>query len=133
MSLGETDKIWWTRIIDWLKGNTSRQLIIFDYDDKFTASTPYDWLEKEDKIINKFIQFSGCNYNEIEVLRPRIHIAVHKNIFQMNLRKKEYNNNIAMKKAIEEAKYVANHIDEYRELISQANTYRDELTKATGS
>lgn len=86
MSLGETDKKWWTAILNWLKASSERQLIVFDYDESFSASVQMDWIEKEDSIIDILSKYASNNFN-IEDFRQRIHIAVHKNIFQMNLRK----------------------------------------------
>ncbi|MBQ2987430.1 MAG: hypothetical protein IJE23_08115 [Tyzzerella sp.] len=84
MALGETDKKWWNLLIKWLNGNSERQLVVYEYDNKYTTSTQFGWLEKEDLIINKLAQYSGVG-NDIEKLRSRIHIAIHKNIFSMRL------------------------------------------------
>lgn len=85
MSLGETDKDWWNKILTWLSKDGNRQLVIFVYDKQFSMSTQFDWIEKEDSIIDTLAQYpTNKNFN-VEDLRPRIHIAVHKNIFEMNL------------------------------------------------
>lgn len=84
MSLGETDKDWWNRVLIWLNANSSRQLVVFVYDKDFRMSTHLDWIEKEDAIIDRLAEFTNF---DIENLRPRIHIAVQKNIFEMNLRR----------------------------------------------
>lgn len=93
MSLGETDKLWWRRILDWLNASSDRHFVIFDYDEKFTRSSQFDWLEKEDSIIDKLAQYVKSGSMDIEQLRPQIHLAVHKNIFQMDLRKQESEEN----------------------------------------
>ncbi len=85
MSLGETDKYWWNKILAWLHNNPNRQLIIFDYDEHFTMSTQFDRIEKEDSIVDKLAEYNDNNIVNVEKLRSRIHIAVHKNIFQMKL------------------------------------------------
>ena len=51
MSLGETDRDWWNRVIAWLNGDSERQLVIFDFDPQYTASVPMNWLDKQDAII----------------------------------------------------------------------------------
>lgn len=97
MSLGETDKQWWNKILVWLHNNPNRQLIIFDYDEQYTMTTQFDRIEKEDAILDKLAEYNNNSTIAVEKLRPRIHIAVHKNIFQMNLRKKkEENNNVTL-------------------------------------
>ena len=85
MSLGATDKKWWNLLMQWLAGSSDRQLVLFEYDDKYTSTTPYGWLEKEDSIMDKLTQYNSNKGLTVENLRSRIHIAVHKNIFQMNL------------------------------------------------
>lgn len=86
MSLGATDKRWWERILRWLSGSAGRQLVIFDYDPEFNTSSQFDWIDKEDSIIDRLAGYVGDSQIDVEALRPRIHIAVHKNIFEKNLR-----------------------------------------------
>lgn len=86
MSLGQTDKKWWDMLMSWLNSNSEHQLILFEYDEKYSASTPFEWLDKEDCIIEKFADYRINKIIDVERLRSRIHIAIHKNIFQMNLR-----------------------------------------------
>jgi len=87
MSLGETDKDWWNRVLTWLNANSSRQLVIFVYDKDFRMSTHLDWIEKEDSIIDRLAEFPSDKKFDIESLRSRIHIAVQKNIFELDLRR----------------------------------------------
>ena len=89
MALGETDKDWWKLILRWLGAESNRQLIVFDYDDKYDESSQFDFLDKEDLIIDKFSEFVKEEKIDVESLRPRIHIAIHKNIFELNLSKEE--------------------------------------------
>ena len=46
-----------------------------------------NWLEKEDALIDKLSQYSTGV--DVEKLRSRIHIAVHKNIFEIDLAKQK--------------------------------------------
>lgn len=87
MSLGVTDKKWWHNILVWLNGANDRQLVIFDYDDKYSQSNQFSWLEKEDSIVDKLSQYTSAV--DVERMRSRIHIAVHKNIFAMDLANKK--------------------------------------------
>lgn len=88
MSLGVTDKKWWDLILSWLNGNAERQLVIFDYDEEYTPSTQFEWLEKEDYFIDKLIKYNTNTSVDVEKLRPRIHLAIHKNIFALDLAEK---------------------------------------------
>lgn len=89
MSLGETDKIWWNSIVKWLSIDTCHQLIIFVYDENYTSTSQFDKLDKEDSIIDLLNSYSLPEKLDVEVLRNRIHIAIHKNIFSVNLRKEK--------------------------------------------
>ena len=89
MALGETDKDWWKLVLRWLNSDSNRQLVVFDYDEDYNESTQFDFLLKEDSIIDKLAQYGEEEKINVETLRLRIHIAVHKNIFELNLRTKE--------------------------------------------
>jgi len=126
MALGETDKKWWDLLLQWLNGVSSRQLILFEYDDQFNANTPFDWLSKENCIIDKLSQYNQNTTLQVEKLRPRIHIAVHKNIFQINLpyKKDDEYGTMLEKIAIEQK------TNKYKELYSKVlsrSCYQDEL------
>ena len=86
MALGATDKCWWERVLQWLSASQGRQLVIFDYDPSFNTSSQFDWIDKEDSIIDKLAGYVKNVQIDVESLRSRIHIAVHKNIFEKSLR-----------------------------------------------
>ena len=88
MSLGSTDKKWWQLLLSWLSKNSSRQLIIFDYDDQYSLSNQFGWPLKEYAIIDKLTSFAEEPDKINEDITSRIHIAVHKNIFKMDLMKR---------------------------------------------
>lgn len=89
MSLGETDKKWWEQLLGWLSADGGRQLVIFIYDEKFTTTSQFDKLDKEDYIVDILNEYAQSEKVDVELLRDRIHIAIHKNIFSLNLRKDE--------------------------------------------
>lgn len=85
MSLGKTDKKWWDKLVCWLSASPNRQLVIFDYDEQYSASNQFDLLDKEDSIIKKLSMYCTNKTIQVDELRNRIHIAINKNIFQMDL------------------------------------------------
>lgn len=89
MSLGATDRCWWERILQWLNGEEERQLAIFDHDKNYIRSSQFDWIDKEDAIMEKLARYVPDVEMDIEKLRPRIHIAVNKDIFQLPSKKAE--------------------------------------------
>lgn len=130
MSLGATDRKWWDLLMQWLSGSNDRQLVLFDYDDKYSPTTPYGWLEKEDFIMDKLTNYNSNKGLTVENMRARIHIAVHKNIFQMNLQPKkddEYGTLMEKVNAMQEAaNFAIKHSDE----IAYVTEHAEELATA---
>lgn len=85
MSLGITDRDWWDRVITWLYSNSTRQLVIFIYDTQYSATSPMNWMDIEDKLIEQLSSYTKDTSISVDKLRNRIHIAIHKNIFTMPL------------------------------------------------
>lgn len=117
MALGATDKLWWGRVLTWLNGASERQLVIFDYDPDFVTASQFDWIDKEDAIIDRLAPYVSDSKIDVEKLRPRIHIAVHKNIFEMNLRKAEPSSPVA--EAAKAASAAIEYLSENKEALAQ--------------
>ena len=119
MSLGATDRKWWDLLMQWLKSNDYHHLVLFIYDKNYSSATPFGWLEKEDSIIDLFKQYVSNNGTSVDNMRSRIHIAVHKNIFQMNLMPKRNKN--------ESKIMLDNEITLMNQAIELPQKYRDEI------
>lgn len=89
MSLGYTDKIWWETIIKWLEKDSSRELIIYNCDKQFTASTHVNTILKRKDILNTLFLLAKDAKIIFEKIRPHIHISLNRNIFEMDLIKKD--------------------------------------------
>lgn len=126
MSLGETDKYWWNKVLVWLYNNPNRQLVIFDYDEYYTMSTQFERIEKEDSILDKLTEYNTNSIVNVEKLRSRIHIAVHKNIFQINLRREKVNESDVLKEEISTMSEIAKLTEQHRDEIELAHKYVDE-------
>lgn len=87
MSLGATDKKWWDLILQTMASNGRAQLIIYLYDEEYSPATSYDYMQREDAIIDRLSSYNSNKMTNIEDLRSRIHIAIHKNIFSINLKR----------------------------------------------
>lgn len=83
MSLGKTDKKWWNLILSWLRANSARQLVVFTCDKNYSTNDQFAWLDKENELIDKLAEYSGNV--DVETLRPRIHLSVNCNIFEMRI------------------------------------------------
>lgn len=84
MSLGETDLLWWKKIISWLNEAKDRHLIIFEHDDHFSRSSQFGWIRKMDSLIDKLQLYSKNTGIKVELLRDRIHLSLE-DIFELPL------------------------------------------------
>lgn len=127
MALGVTDQKWWDLLIRWLSNSSERQLIIFDYDNKYSTTTPFGWLDKVNGILDKFSQFNTNKSINVEDFRSRIHIAVHKNVFQMDLTAKDDGENGTLMDRIAAIEKETKLVAEHKELIAYMNEHAEEL------
>lgn len=88
MSLGKTDRLWWNKIIRWLNVNNARHLVVFIYDANFDPSSQFDFIDQEDALIDILKDYAATDKIDVESLRPRIHLAMNKNIFEIKLENK---------------------------------------------
>ena len=85
MSIGETDKKWWSYIGRWLINNEKHALVILKYDKKFNKRFPFNQNKFTDDVVNKFLDLSELNDKNREVVRPRVFVGMNHNVFSMNL------------------------------------------------
>ena len=87
VSLGDTDKMWWKYIGEWLKQSEYRILIIYNYNPKYKGGHPYEDNRYKNSIKDRFLTQA-----EVEVLdegvkkkiKERILIGINKNIFEFS-------------------------------------------------
>lgn len=130
MSLGATDRKWWDLLMRWLSENNNRQLVLFEYDDQYSPTTPYGWLEKEDVIMDKLISYNSHKGLIVENMRSRIHIAVHKNIFQMKLKIKKDDSDGNLKKKINTIPVTVDFALKHSDEFAFASQLADEISTA---
>ena len=91
MSIGETDKKWWEYIADWLSKSEKHALVILKYDRKYNKRFPFSQRKIIDTVMDNFLSLSGLNNNLMDKVRSRIYIGMNHNVFEMNLRKENSN------------------------------------------
>lgn len=78
MSLGESDASWWNTILQWLKADSSRHLIIYWYtDNPPNGISIFRKLEETKKAKDKLFSFLPLTNEELNVINPRVHIAIN--------------------------------------------------------
>ncbi len=81
MSIGETDKLWWQRICNWLAKNEMHHLIIYSYDMPIKGAIPLRFLLHEKTCKNKFLEYGEFEYAQKSKIESQIHIT-NVNIFE---------------------------------------------------
>lgn len=85
MSLGESDSLWWEKINQWIRGNTTRRLIVFWYETQplNRISILQDYTTRN-KVKEKLLSYSGLTKEQKEALKSRIHIVINtKSVLQI--------------------------------------------------
>lgn len=88
MSLGATDTQWWTMLLNWLKANASRHIIIYWY----TKNPPPKTLTYENLRLIGDVKGSltnYCNFKESEIIsiKERIHVVINtKNVLRLPIK-----------------------------------------------
>ena len=80
MSVGETDKLWWKRVCDWLKSNSNNHLIIQKYEMPAEGVTRKKFLMAERKYKREFINYGQLEEAKKQQIESQIHIT-DENIF----------------------------------------------------
>ena len=81
MSLGQTDKLWWDRICDWIKDDSKRHLIIHNHTMPQKGAFPLDYTIAENEKKEDVLSFCDFNDEVKTTLLDQIHITNH-NIFE---------------------------------------------------
>jgi len=88
MSLGETDTIWWKKIVKWLLAGESHLLVIFYYDNDYHAAVAGDyniWSNKAKEMLLDNAEVDS-NSKEYEMLKKRIYVCMNISLFGIELR-----------------------------------------------
>lgn len=87
MSLGNTDKMWWEKLITWLGSNDNTKLIIFwkGYEETLNKRIPSAVIRLNEKIKKDLFQKGKGNRNEeyYTKIKDRIFISYNSNIFTL--------------------------------------------------
>lgn len=75
LSLGDTDAFWWKNLMLWLRGSTSRHLIVYQYSDRLQNRVElYKMVHQKREIKERLLTFSGVEEKEYVKLEGRIHV-----------------------------------------------------------
>lgn len=82
MSIGATDAKWWRQLVEWLKGNGARHLIVFWYskDEKDDISVRKR-IESIAKVKEQVLSFSKLREDVKETIIDRIHVVINTKSF----------------------------------------------------
>lgn len=75
MSLGKTDAVWWKTIINWLRSEGNRQLVIFQYRKNYVVSLRESFVDCVEDVF-QLLQDYGLTAQIRSSVEDRIHIAI---------------------------------------------------------
>lgn len=108
MSIGETDKKWWSAIAKWLVQSERHVLVILKYDKNYNKRFPFVQNRFIDSVTNRFLALSEQSEEVQSKIRSRVFVGMNHNVFGMPLCKK---------------KKKAEHLIEQNESIEKALTF----------
>ena len=84
MSIGDTDNIWWQKIVAWLSKNQDRRVVLFVKDDTIVSGSATANLRYNIKKSEEFLQHdTKLNNEEYEKLASRFIIVKNSDIFNL--------------------------------------------------
>lgn len=89
MSIGETDKKWWSIIGEWLVEKEKHALVILKYDDDYEKRFSFNQNKFTDEITDRFLTLAGQS-SDIKINdNSKIFVGMNHNVFTMNLCKEK--------------------------------------------
>lgn len=85
MSIGKTDRTWWTSLGEWLKNDASHQLIIFTYQQHLDARLAGHINAAERDMQNLFLQYTALSAVERDRARRQITVILNSELFGKKL------------------------------------------------
>lgn len=120
MSIGETDKKWWSHIAQWLSKSEKRALVILKYDKKYNKRFPFVQNRFIDSVTNKFLELSEQTQDVQAVIRSRVFVGMNHNVFSMALCKKTKKEGTLLD-SIEAAEKTIMYLNENGNLVTKAS------------
>ena len=83
VSIGDTDKMWWEQVGEWLLGNADRVLIIFIYNEGYKEKRVYRQIQEWERIKKQFLFKTNIPNEKMGKAMERIIVRIHENIFEI--------------------------------------------------
>ena len=92
MSLGATDAKWWRKLVQWLKADSNRHIVLYWYEkNPPNGISTVKQLQAVDAAKNKLLSYTAnLSANEIATLKNRIHVVINTKRY-LRLTKKQKN------------------------------------------
>lgn len=81
LSIGDTDKMWWQYLIEWLKRDTTFRLVLFVRDSSINQASGQGKLRAMDKHVKRFISQSGNSPQQLGNVVNQILVVGNSDIF----------------------------------------------------
>lgn len=84
MSLGDTDRLWWEFLLNWLKSQSTHRLVLFVHDDISSNISGQQRLRQINKWKKTFFNKANASEELIERIRNQIIVVVNSTIFDLD-------------------------------------------------
>jgi len=83
MSLGDSDRMWWEEILNWLIRDANHNLLIFSHSIRETPSLSLrqQYIKRGEPIVERFISFANIQNNDERLIKNQIRVISGKNLF----------------------------------------------------
>lgn len=116
MSLGQTDARWWQKLVQWLKSDGARRIILYWYVKNHSGNI---LSRRQIRCINeakeKLLSYSVLTADEVASLKSRIHVVINTSKFMALERGKE---EVDASKAIHEKDGISERLDRIEEKVN---------------
>lgn len=85
MSIGDTDKKWWTLISKWLSADDKHIVIILSHQEENVIRFPHKQRKSRISIVQKLLSFSKQSEPLKSLIKERIYVGFNNDIFKMDL------------------------------------------------
>lgn len=87
MSIGETDKYWWEKLIDSLEKGIIKIIIVFHYSSKLYTSNLVELWREQNRVKERILKYSSADNKD--KLKDRIKVLCNSDMFKLRLKLEE--------------------------------------------
>lgn len=130
MSIGSTDAKWWRKLVQWLKADGNRHIVLYWYEkNPPNGISTIKQLQTVDGAKNRLLSYTDkLSESDISALKNRIHVVINTTRY-LRLEKKPVPPYDPMANVTAFAQYAAEHHEEIKQMATYAEEHKQELAQ----